>query len=424
MGTHPIFESDFDCLTDNQKYKMSWPREEFEGIGTDAIHAGQEPEKWDCRSVVPMIGLSTTFKQESPGILRHGRYEYSRGGNPTRECLEECAAKLENGKHCMAYSSGLGATMSIIEAFLENGDHAVTGDDLYGGTNRYLNQCASKHGVEFTMVDSRCPQNVRDALRENTKLVWLETPTNPLLRVADIREISSLVHDYNKDIVVVVDNTFLTPYNQRPLDLGADVVMHSATKYMNGHSDVVMGLVVVKSDALKKKLFFVQYAVGAVPSAFDCYLVNRGLKTLHVRMKRHGENGMAVAKFLESNPRVETVFYPGLPSHPQHEVFKRNARGMSGMVTFTTKGDINNAKKVLESMKCFTLAESLGGFESLAEHPAIMTHASVPAEQREKLGISDTLIRLSCGLECESDLIADLDQALKAALPEGAAGTY
>merc|ERR1712106_337723 len=374
MGTHPIFESDFDCLTDNQKYKMSWPREEFEGIGTDAIHAGQEPEKWDCRSVVPMIGLSTTFKQESPGILRHGRYEYSRGGNPTRECLEECAAKLENGKHCMAYS--------------------------------------------------RCPQNVRDALRENTKLVWLETPTNPLLRVADIREISSLVHDYNKDIVVVVDNTFLTPYNQRPLDLGADVVMHSATKYMNGHSDVVMGLVVVKSDALKEKLFFVQYAVGAVPSAFDCYLVNRGLKTLHVRMKRHGENGMAVAKFLESNPRVETVFYPGLPSHPQHEVFKRNARGMSGMVTFTTKGDINNAKKVLESMKCFTLAESLGGFESLAEHPAIMTHASVPAEQREKLGISDTLIRLSCGLECESDLIADLDQALKAALPEGAAGTY
>merc|ERR1711935_659509 len=276
MGTHPIFESDFDCLTDNQKSKMSWPREEFEGIGTDAIHAGQEPEKWDCRSVVPMIGLSTTFKQESPGILRHGRYEYSRGGNPTRECLEECAAKLENGKHCMAYSSGLGATMSIIEAFLENGDHAVTGDDLYGGTNRYLNQCASKHGVEFTMVDSRCPQNVRDALRENTKLVWLETPSN-----------------------------------QRPLDLGADVVMHSATKYMNGHSDVVMGLVVVKSDALKKKLFFVQYAVGAVPSAFDCYLVNRGLKTLHVRMKRHGENGMAVAKFLESNPRVETVFYPG-----------------------------------------------------------------------------------------------------------------
>merc|ERR1712106_1144139 len=383
MGTHPIFESDFDCLTDNQKYKMSWPREEFEGIGTDAIHAGQEPEKWDCRSVVPMIGLSTTFKQESPGILRHGRYEYSRGGNPTRECLEECAAKLENGEHCMAYSSGLGATMSIIEAFLEDGDHAVTGDDLYGGTNRYLNQCASKHGVEFTMVDSRCPQNVRDALRENTKLVWLETPTNPLLRVADIREISSLVHDYNKDIIVVV-----------------------------------------KSDALKKKLFFVQYAVGAVPSAFDCYLVNRGLKTLHVRMKRHGENGMAVAKFLESNPRVETVFYPGLPSHPQHEVFKRNARGMSGMVTFTTKGDINNAKKVLESMKCFTLAESLGGFESLAEHPAIMTHASVPAEQREKLGISDTLIRLSCGLECEADLIADLDQALKAALPEGAAGTY
>merc|ERR1712193_126379 len=404
--------------------KMSYPREEFEHFGTDAIHAGQEPEKWECRAVVPLIGLSTTFKQESPGVLRHGRYEYSRGGNPTRECLEECVAKLENGKHCMAYSSGLGATMSIIEAFLENGDHAVTGDDLYGGTNRYLNKCASKHGVEFTMVDSRNPQNVRDALRENTKLVWLETPTNPLLRVADIKEISTLVHDYNKDIVVVVDNTFLTPYNQRPLDLGADVVMHSATKYMNGHSDVVMGLVIVKSDALKQKLFFIQYAVGAVPSAFDCYLVNRGLKTLHVRMKRHGENGMAVAKFLEQNPRVETVNYPGLPSHPQHEVFKKNARGMSGMVTFTTKGDINNCKKVLESMKVFTLAESLGGFESLAEHPAIMTHASVPAEQREKLGISDTLIRLSCGLENEADLIADLDQALKAALPEGAAGTF
>jgi len=397
----------------------SWPREEHANFGTHAIHAGQDPEKWECRAVVPLIGLATTFKQESPGVLRHGRYEYSRGGNPTRECLEECVAKLENGNHCMAYSSGLGATMSICEAFLQSGDHAVTGDDLYGGTNRYLNKCASKHGVEFTMVDARNPQNVRDALRENTKLVWLETPTNPLLRVADIEAISTTVHDYNKNIVVVVDNTFLTPYNQRPLELGADLVMHSATKYMNGHSDVVMGLVICRSAELKQKLTFIQYAVGAVPSPFDCFLVNRGLKTLHVRMKRHGENGMAVAKWLESNDRVESVSYPGLPSHPQHEVFKKNARGMSGMVTFISKGKLENSKAILENFKVFTLAESLGGFESLAEHPAIMTHASVPAEQRAILGISDTLIRLSVGLENVEDLIADLDQSLKAALPDG-----
>lgn len=397
----------------------SWPRPEHDNFGTHAIHAGQEPEKWECRAVVPLIGLSTTFKQESPGILRHGRYEYSRGGNPTRECLEECVAKLENGNHCMAYSSGLGATMSICEAFLANGDHAVTGDDLYGGTNRYLNKCAAKHGIEFTMVDARDPQKVRDALKENTKLVWLETPTNPLLRIADIQAISTLVHDYNKDIVVVVDNTFLTPYNQRPLELGADLVMHSATKYMNGHSDVVMGLVITRCAELKQKLTFVQYAVGAVPSPFDCYLVNRGLKTLHVRMKRHGENGMAVAKWLETNDRVQTVTYPGLPSHPQHEVFKKNARGMSGMVTFVMKGKLDNAKALLSNLKVFTLAESLGGFESLAEHPAIMTHASVPAEQREILGISDTLIRLSVGLENEADLIHDLEQALVAALPHG-----
>ncbi|CAG5114387.1 Oidioi.mRNA.OKI2018_I69.chrUn_1.g17208.t1.cds [Oikopleura dioica] len=389
----------------------------FKNFGTDAIHAGQEPEKWDSRSVVPLIGLSTTFKQVSPGVLRHDRYEYSRGGNPTRECLEECVAKLENGKHALAYASGLAATMSMVEALLENGDHAVTGDDLYGGTNRYFNKVASKHGVEFTMVDVRNPDNVVAAIKPNTKMVWFELMSNPLLRVGDVKTIAEKVHAVNKDIVVCVDNTFLTCYNSRPLDLGADVVMHSATKYMNGHSDVVMGLLAMKSDELKKKLMFAQFAIGAVPSPFDCYLVNRGLKTLHVRMQRHGENGLAVAKFLESHDRVAGVSYPGLPSHPQHEVFKTVARGCSGMVVFYIKGGLEQAKTFLASLKVFTLAESLGGFESLAEHPAIMTHASVPEDQREVLGISDTFIRLSVGLEDEADLLADLDQALKAALP-------
>lgn len=389
----------------------------FKSFGTDAIHAGQEPEKWDSRSVVPLIGLSTTFKQESPGVLRHDKYEYSRGGNPTRECLEECVAKIENGKHALAYASGLAATMSMVEALLENGDHAVTGDDLYGGTNRYFNKVASKHGVEFTMVDVRNPDNVVAAIKPNTKMVWFELMSNPLLRIGDVKTIAEKVHAVNKDIVVCVDNTFLSSYNARPLDLGADVVMHSATKYMNGHSDVVMGLLAMKSDELKKKLMFAQFAIGAVPSAFDCYLVNRGLKTLHVRMQRHGENGLACAKFLESHDRVAGVSYPGLPSHPQHEVFKTIARGCSGMVVFYIKGGLQEAKTFLASLKVFTLAESLGGFESLAEHPAIMTHASVPEDQRKVLGISDTFIRLSVGLEDEADLLADLDQALKAALP-------
>lgn len=389
----------------------------FKNFGTDAIHAGQEPEKWDSRSVVPLIGLSTTFKQESPGVLRHDKYEYSRGGNPTRECLEECVAKIENGKHALAYASGLAATMSMVEALLENGDHAVTGDDLYGGTNRYFNKVASKHGVEFTMVDVRNPDNVVAAIKPNTKMVWFELMSNPLLRIGDVKTIAEKVHAVNKDIVVCVDNTFLSSYNARPLDLGADVVMHSATKYMNGHSDVVMGLLAMKSDELKKKLMFAQFAIGAVPSAFDCYLVNRGLKTLHVRMQRHGENGLACAKFLESHDRVAGVSYPGLPSHPQHEVFKTIARACSGMVVFYIKGGLQEAKTFLASLKVFTLAESLGGFESLAEHPAIMTHASVPEDQRKVLGISDTFIRLSVGLEDEADLLADLDQALKAALP-------
>jgi len=392
---------------------------EFAGFGTDAIHAGQEPEKWESRSVVPLIGLSTTFKQESPGELRHGKWEYSRGGNPTRECLEECVAKLENGKYCMAYASGLAATMSMVEALLQNGDHAVVGDDLYGGTNRYFNRVAAKHGIEFEMVDVREPKNVEKALTPKTKLVWFEGMSNPLLRISDVRTIVDIVKAYNKDIVVAVDNTFLTPYNVRYLDHGADVVMHSATKYMNGHSDVVMGLLTCKSEEIKQKLFFVQYAVGGVPSAFDCYLVNRGLKTLHVRMKRHGENGMACARFLEKNDRCAGVICPGLPSHPQHELFRRVVRGMSGMLCFYIKGNLDNAKKFLAALKVFTLAESLGGFESLAEHPAIMTHASVPPEQRAVLGISDTFIRLSVGLENEQDLIDDLDQALKAALPDG-----
>lgn len=389
----------------------------FDHFATDAIHAGQEAEKWNSRMVVPPITPSTTFKQTSPGVLPDG-YEYSRGGNPTRNCLEECVAKIEGGKHCMAFASGLAATMSIMQT-LKSGDHVLTGDDLYGGTNRYLNKVAGKFGLEVQMVDTTNPENVKSNLKSNTKVVWLETPTNPLLRVCDIKEISTIVHDFDPKIVVVVDNTFNTPYFQRPLSLGADISMHSATKYMNGHSDVVMGLVICNREDIHKSLFFVQYAVGAVPSPFDCYLCNRGIKTLAVRMEQHYKNGTAIAKWLEGNERVKKVTYPALESHPQHEIFKKNATGMSGMVTFSSKGKLQNAKDFLANLKVFTLAESLGGYESLAEHPAIMTHASVPAEQRAILGIDDTLIRLSCGLENIEDLIADLDQALKAALPDG-----
>lgn len=387
----------------------------FPHFGTDAIHAGQDPEQWASNAVVPLISLSTTFKQESPGVMPGG-YEYSRGGNPTRTVLEKCVAAIEGAKHALAFSSGLGATTAICH-LLKMGDHLIAMDDIYGGTNRYFSKVLSKFGVKVTFVDARYPEKVAAAMQENTKLVWVETPTNPTLKLVDIAAVSAIAHQ-QPDCIVVADNTFSSPYFQRGLDFGADIVMYSATKYMNGHSDVVMGLVACNDDELHKKLHFQLYAAGSCPSPFDCFLVNRGLKTLHVRMKQHYKNGIAVARYLESNPRVRKVIYPGLPSHPQHDIFKKQMKGFGGMVTFYLKGDLENSKIFLQSVKVFTLAESLGGYESLAELPGVMTHASVPPEQRKELGIDNSLIRLSVGLEDTEDIIQDLEQALKKAVPE------
>lgn len=344
-------------------------------------------------------------------------FEYSRSGNPTRNCLEKAVAAVDGAKYSLALASGLAATMTIAH-MLKCGDNIICMNDVYGGTNRYFRRVASEMGLEVSFVDCTKLDCLKAAIKPNTKLVWVETPTNPTMKVIDIKGCADVVHAHNKDIIVVVDNTFMSAYFQRPLALGADICMYSATKYMNGHSDVVMGLVSMNRDDLYERLKFLQNAIGAVPSPFDCYLCNRGLKTLHLRMKQHFINAVAVAKFLEADPRVDKVVFPGLPSHPQYELMKRQCTGCPGMITFYIKGDLTNATAFLRNLKLFALAESLGGYESLAEHPAIMTHASVPEEERKVLGISDTLIRLSIGIEDVEDIIVDLDQALKAAHPQ------
>ncbi|KAL8610555.1 hypothetical protein ACOMHN_006275 [Nucella lapillus] len=385
----------------------------FPHFATNAIHKGQEPEQWNSMAVVPLISTSTTFKQSAPGV--HKGFEYSRSGNPTRSCLEKCIASLEGAKHALCYASGLASTLNVVH-LLKQGDHIISMDDVYGGTNRYFRTCAVPLGVEVTFVDCTDVSNVEKALTPSTKMVWIETPTNPTMKLVDIQAVCDMVHSKSQAFVVV-DNTFMSSYFQRPLSLGADVVMHSVTKYMNGHSDVVMGALALNDDARAERLRYLQNAIGTVSSPFDCYLVNRGLKTLAVRMRQHMSNGLAVAKFLEASPKVFKVVHPGLPSHPQHELAKRQMCGFSGMVTFYLKGGKEEASTFLKALKIFTLAESLGGYESLCELPSVQTHASVPADQREKLGITDSLIRLSVGLEDIEDIIQDIDQALKAAVP-------
>nr|XP_033773120.1 cystathionine gamma-lyase [Geotrypetes seraphini] len=386
----------------------------FKHFATQAIHAGQEPEQWRSMAVVPPISLSTTFKQLGPG--EHMGYEYSRSGNPTRNCLEKAVAALDGAKYSLAYASGLAATVNIAHLW-KAGDHIICTSDVYGGTNRYFRRIANEIGLNVSFVDCSDLEMLEAAITPRTKLVWLETPTNPMMTVIDIKACADIVHKHG-EILLSVDNTFMSAYFQRPLALGADICMCSATKYMNGHTDVVMGLISVNCDKLYERLKFLQNSLGAIPSPFDCFLCNRGLKTLGLRMKQHFQNAMAVAQFLESDPRVETVLYPGLPSHPQHELMKRQCSGCSGMISFYIKGNLEHAQIFLKSLKLFVLAESLGGYESLAEHPGIMTHASVPEEDRKVLGISDTLIRLSVGLEDVEDIIEDLDQSLKAAHPE------
>jgi cystathionine beta-lyase len=377
-------------------------------FNTKVIHGNQQHEPTTGAVMVPIFQTST-FAQSSPG--KHKGYEYSRAANPTRTALENAFAAIENGTHGFAFSSGLAATDCVLRMLNPN-DEIIAGDDLYGGTYRMFTKLFSKYGLKFTFIDMNNPENVKNAITKNTKLIWMETPTNPLLKVADIKAITSIAKENN--ILSVVDNTFATPYLQQPLDLGADIVMHSATKYLGGHSDIVMGALMVKNQKLAEELHFIQFAGGGIAGPMDSFLALRGVKTLAIRMQRHCENGMAVAQFLENHPKIETVYYPGLQSHPNYNIAKKQMRDFGGMLSFRLKNDSKEATfKLLETLKVFTLAESLGGVESLANHPATMTHASIPKEEREKLGITDSLIRLSVGIEDKYDLISDLDNALK-----------
>eukprot|EP00045_Choanoeca_perplexa_P004130 m.35639 g.35639 ORF g.35639 m.35639 type:complete len:480 (+) comp12411_c0_seq1:21-1460(+) len=384
----------------------------FAHFATDAVHAGQEPENFKHWPCVPPISLATTFKQPTPGETMG--YEYSRGGNPTRQALEDAFAAICGGKKALVWSSGLAGTQAVMQ-LCKAGDHILACDDLYGGTNRMLRKIGAPLGLEFDFYPTADPEAFAAQIKPNTKVVWIESPSNPLLQVTDIRRVAELVKA--KGCILAVDNTFMSSYFQRPLELGADIEFASVTKYYNGHSDVLMGLTVTRREDIAERLQFIQFAAGAVPGPFDCFMVNRGLKTLHLRMEAHAKNAMAVAKYMEAHPKVTKVMYPGLESHVNHAVAKSQSTGFSGMVTFLIKGDLEASKKFLKSVKVFTLAESLGAVESLAELPAIMTHASVPAEQRAELGISDSLIRLSVGVENTRDLLLDLEQALNAAVP-------
>jgi len=377
------------------------------GFGTLAIHAGQSPDPV-TGSVMTPIYQTSTYAQESPG--KHKGFEYSRTDNPTRTAYQACVAALEKAKYALAFSSGLATEDAILHATLKSGDHVLCCDDVYGGTFRLFDKVFKRMGIEFTFVDMSDLKKVESAFRPNTKLVWLETPTNPMLKILDVTAICDLAR--KKNAVSVVDNTFVSAYFQKPLELGADVVMHSVTKYMNGHSDVVGGVLATNNSTLYNELKFFQNAIGAVPSPMDCFLVMRGLKTLHVRMERHAKNAMEIARFLEKHAKIEKVIYPGLESHPQHSLACKQMSGFGGMITFFLRGGLSEAKAFLEKVRIFALAESLGGVESLIEHPAIMTHASIPSETRKVLGIHDNLIRISVGIEDLADLKADLTQAL------------
>ncbi len=376
------------------------------GFSTDAIHAGQEPDPSTGAIVTPIFQTST-FVQDSFG--EHKGYVYARTHNPTRTVLEKNMAALERGKYAYAYSSGLAAISAIMNLIGQN-DHVVCSENMYGGTYRLFEKVLVDYGLKFTYVDTSDPGNVESAIRDDTKMVFIETPTNPLLTLSDIHAISSLTRGRN--LTLVVDNTFMSPYFQNPISLGADIVVHSSTKYLNGHSDVVGGIVVTNEGAAAERLQFVQNAVGAVPSPFDCWLVLRGLKTLALRMREHDRNAREIASWLDKRDEVEKVVYPGLPDHPQHELAKIQMRGFGGMISFDV-GDLERGKRVLEGAKLFALAESLGAVESLISHPATMTHASVPREERLKMGLTDGLVRISVGIEDTEDLIADLESALK-----------
>ncbi len=376
------------------------------GFSTRAIHAGQEPDP-STGAIMTPVYLTSTYVQSSPGV--HKGWEYSRTHNPTRRAFENCMASLEEGTHGFAFASGCAATTTILH-LLKQGDHVIANDDMYGGTFRLFDKVLKNNGLEFTYPNLTLEGEFERAIKPNTKLVWLETPTNPTLKLVNIKKIAQLAKA--RGILVVVDNTFMSPYFQKPLTLGADLVVHSATKYIGGHSDLVSGVVVTNRSDLAEKMAFLSNSMGGIQSPFDAFMALRSLKTLPIRMRAHAENALQVAQFLENHSKVAKVLYPGLPSHPQHALAREQMSGMGGMITFFMKGGLAEARTLLENVKVFALAESLGGVESLIEHPAIMTHASVPLENRKALGIDDSLVRLSVGIEDVEDLITDLKMAL------------
>jgi len=378
------------------------------GFGTKAIHAGVEPEPGTGAIMTPIYQTST-YAQTHPG--GHTGYEYSRAQNPTRTALENSFAALENAKHGFAFSSGLAAIDAVLKLF-KPGDEIIAGGDLYGGTYRIFTTVFEKFGIKFHFTDMDDPSKIKPFINENTKLIWLETPTNPMMNITDVEAVVKIAKEHN--LLVAVDNTFASPYLQNPMDMGADIIMHSVTKYLGGHSDVVMGALMCNDDKLAEQLFFIQYATGAVPGPQDCFLVLRGIKTLHLRMQRHCENGEKLAHYLNDHPKVDKVYWPGFNFHPNHEIAKKQMKGYGGMISFSFVGDkYEDAEKFLSNTKVITLAESLGGVESLSNHPASMTHASIPKEVREEVGITDSLIRLSTGVEDIDDLINDVKQALE-----------
>ncbi len=376
------------------------------GFQTDAVHAGQKPEPLSGAVTTPIYQTST-YQQEELG--KHKGYEYGRTQNPTREAMENNIATLEKGKFGIAYSSGL-ASVQALMGLLKQGDHVVISNNVYGGTYRQLEDNMTNYGLSFSWVDTTDLSNIENAINENTKMVYIETPTNPMLNLTDIKGTTEIAKKHN--LISVVDNTFMSPYFQNPLLLGADIVLHSATKYLNGHCDVVGGLLITSNEKIHDRLRYLQNSIGAVPSPFDCWLTLRSTKTLALRMKQHNENAIKIAEYLESQSYVEKVIYPGLKSHPQHELAEKQMSGFGGMISVDF-GTFEKAKKVLNGVKVFTLAESLGGVESLICHPASMTHASVPKEEREKMSLTDSLVRFSVGIEDVEDLIADIESALK-----------
>jgi cystathionine beta-lyase/cystathionine gamma-synthase len=376
-------------------------------IGTKFIHAGVEPDP-STGAIMTPIYQTSTFVQEAPA--KHKGYEYARSQNPTRTVLEAAFAAIENGKYGLAFSSGVAATDAVIK-LLQPGDEVIAGADMYGGTYRMFTKIFSKFNIKFHYVNMQDGDAIRPYINDNTKLIWTETPTNPLMNISDIASIAAAARQHK--VLLCVDNTFATPYLQNPLDLGADIVMHSVTKYLGGHSDVIQGCLVMNDDQLREQLYFIQKSTGAVPGPMDCFLVLRGIKTLHVRMQRHCENGEKVAHFLRNHPKIEKVYWCGFEDHPGYAIAKKQMRGYGGMMSFTLKNDsVDEAKRVLSSTKLFALAESLGGVESLINHPATMTHASIPREERIKNGLTDSLIRLSVGIEDAEDLIDDLNRAI------------